>query len=148
MVTIAEIARWFAYRISSAYYRFIAVLTRRDKLLSGSERKFRALIESAPDPIVIVDWHGHIALVNAQFEKVFGLSRSQEVLGLNVTILVPERLRDRHRQHIKSLHEISPYPPDGRGQELLGSARERNRIPDRDQPERRSTASRACSSQR
>jgi diguanylate cyclase (GGDEF)-like protein/PAS domain S-box-containing protein len=119
VVTLAEIARWFVYRISSAYHRFWAIITRRDKLLSGSERKFRALIESAPDPIVIIDWHGHIALVNAQFEAVFGFSR-REVLGNNVSILIPERLRDRHRQHMKRYMKAPRTRPMGAGQDLLG----------------------------
>ena len=106
-------------RISSAFRSFWAVATRRDTLLSGSERKFRALIESAPDPIVIIDWHGHIALVNAQFEAVFGFSR-RAVLGRNVGMLIPERLRDRHHQHLKRYMKAPRTRPMGAGQELLG----------------------------
>ena len=80
MVTLSEIFRWFSFRISSVYYRLAAVLMRRDRLLVGSERKFRALLEAAPDAMVIVNWHGHIALVNAQAEKLFGYHR-REIVG-------------------------------------------------------------------
>jgi protein-histidine pros-kinase len=59
-------------------------------------RHFRALLEAAPDPIVIVDQKGSIALVNAQTEKVFGFSR-EELLGKPVEMLLPDRFRPSHR---------------------------------------------------
>ena len=129
MVTVAEIVRWFVYRISSAYYRFARAIMRRDKLLSGSERRFRALIEAAPDAMVIVNWHGHIALVNAQFEKIFGYPR-KEILGQNVGVLVPERLRDGHREHMRGFMKAPKTRPMGqRSSELLGRRKDGSEFP-------------------
>jgi len=62
------------------------------------DAKFRALLEAAPDAMVIVRTDGTIALVNAQTEKLFGYSR-EELLGASVDVLVPERLRGRHAGH-------------------------------------------------
>jgi PAS domain-containing protein len=59
---------------------------------------FQALLEAAPDAIVIVDQEGRIVLVNRQAEQLFGYER-QELLGQEIEILIPERLRAVHRRH-------------------------------------------------
>jgi PAS domain S-box-containing protein len=62
------------------------------------ETKFRALLEAAPDAIVIVDQRGTITIVNAQAERLFGYDRA-ELIGRSVEILVPPKHRDSHPRH-------------------------------------------------
>src|SRR6476619_6639989 len=119
MVTITEILRWIVYRISAFYYRVAGKLMRRDRLLSGSERKFRALLESAPDSMVIVNSHGHIALINAATERMFGFER-REIIGQPIGDLIPERFRAQHRQHLKGYTKDPQARPMGRNAELFG----------------------------
>ncbi|SNY37232.1 hybrid sensor histidine kinase/response regulator [Paractinoplanes atraurantiacus] len=60
-----------------------------------AELMFQGLLEAAPDAMVGVTEDGTITLVNAQTEKLFGYAR-KELLGRNVDILVPERVRAAH----------------------------------------------------
>src|SRR5580692_2106905 len=68
--------------------RNTALLQRQAEVLSKAEQKFRSLLEAAPDAMAVVDGTGHIVLVNAQVETVFGYRR-QELLGKSIGILVP-----------------------------------------------------------
>jgi len=59
-----------------------------------AERKFRTLLEGAPDAVVIVQDDGCIALVNGQTEQLFGYSR-YELIGQRADVLLAERCRGR-----------------------------------------------------
>jgi PAS domain S-box-containing protein len=91
--------------------------------LEASEAMFRGLLESAPDPIVIVDRDGHIILVNTQTEKVFGYGR-EDLLGRPIEILIPERFHRGHLSHRGSYSADPHTRPMGIGLDL--SARRRN----------------------
>lgn len=63
-----------------------------------AEERFRHVLESAPDAMVIVNQSGHIILVNSQAEEMFGYSRT-ELLGQPIELLVPLRARGRLPGH-------------------------------------------------
>ncbi|MBI5840149.1 MAG: PAS domain S-box protein [Chloroflexi bacterium] len=84
-----------------------------------SEEKFRALLESAPDAVVVVDRMGIIQVVNSQVEKLFGYNRA-EIVGQSIEILVPKHLRKRHIKHREEYYIEHPVRPMGIGLELFG----------------------------
>ena len=79
-----------------------------------AEAKFQALLEAAPDAMVVVDTEARMMLVNAQVERVFGYQR-QELLGQRIEMLVPQRLREQH-VHLRTDFFRAPHsrPMDGR----------------------------------
>ena len=60
-----------------------------------AEARFRALLESAPDAMIVANQDGVIELVNAQVERIFGYARA-ELLGKSTQMLIPQRFRERY----------------------------------------------------
>ena len=97
-------------------------------LAPQAEKPFRALLEAAPDAMVIVDGSGTIQLVNAQTESMFGYTR-EELLGRNVDILVPERFRGQHGVHRRAYSANGQVRPMGAGLDLYGLRRDGREFP-------------------
>ena len=84
-------------------YRAIGVkelavkVERTEHLLSESEERFRSLVDSATDAIVVADHRGSIVSWNRSASKLFGYA-DNEVIGQPLTLLMPARYRHAHEQ--------------------------------------------------
>ncbi len=76
---------------------FVDISRRRDseRKLRESEERFRMLVENAPDPLILVNEAGDVALANTEALQFFGYDR-QELAGLTIDQLIPKRYRKTH----------------------------------------------------
>jgi len=72
------------------------------RLEHAADAKFRSLLESAPDAMVIAEEGGMIALVNERVEALFGYSRD-ELLGQSIDLLIQTRLSELNEQAVSEL---------------------------------------------
>ncbi|MBW8331744.1 MAG: PAS domain S-box protein [Prolixibacteraceae bacterium] len=97
------------------------VITKRknaEEVLRQSEAKFRNLINSLPDPVLVVDSRGRIVFCNEIAMKTFDYN-IDEMLNCTMEDLIPKQFR---KQHINFRHEFNAEPKSramGVGKELF-----------------------------
>jgi len=88
----------------------------------------RAVFASAFDALIAIDESGTIHAANPAIEANFGY-RPDEVIGLNVTCLMPEPDRSRHHTYIGRYLETGERRVIGIGREVLGRRRDGSTFP-------------------
>ena len=98
---------------------------RESKLI---EARFRELLESMPDGIIMVNGSGHIVLVTTQAEKLFGYEPG-ELRGQPIEALLPRRFHGVHVGH-RSSYVLQPRVRTmGAGLELYGQRKDGTEFP-------------------
>ena len=92
------------------------------------EERFRQVVESAPNAMVMISQRGIIEMVNAQAERVFGYAR-KEMLGQSIEMLVPERFRRESSEPARLVLRRSGIPADGRRPRLYGLKKDGSEFP-------------------
>lgn len=102
-----------------------AVLTRP---LPWTSPEFRLAIEAAPTAMVLIDQTGQIVLVNAHTAELFGYAR-EELVGMRVEQLVPERSRARHPAFRSAYFEEPRARLMGAGRDLHALRKDGSEVP-------------------
>jgi PAS domain S-box-containing protein len=94
-----------------------------------AEARFRGLLESAPDGMIVVDGDGQIVIVNSQTERIFGYDR-EELIGQEIEVLVPDRYREIHVRHRHGYFRMpKTRPMGGASSSLTGRRRDGTEFP-------------------
>jgi two-component system cell cycle sensor histidine kinase/response regulator CckA len=102
--------------------------SRLEERAERSEQRYQSLVESASDAIVGADGDGRIVLWNASASRIFGYSL-EEALGMPVSHLVPEHLRDDHETDLRAcIRGSCPHGP-GKTVQKIGLRKDGSEFP-------------------
>jgi PAS domain S-box-containing protein len=125
LLVIADISAHRAAQVA------IQQLIEQESVARGRERenkRFRQLLDAAPDAIIEVDQEGKIVLLNKVTEDLFGYGRG-ELLGRPVEVLIPQDHRHRHQGHRDDYWANPSRRPMGGGLTLKGQRKDGSQFP-------------------
>src|SRR5262245_51536196 len=101
---------------------------RTEHLLNESEARFRSLVESAVDAIVVADHRGFIVSWNRSASTLFGYS-DQEAIGQPLTFLMAERHRLAHERSLEHMQSSGKMLATKPADELHGLKKDGTEFP-------------------
>ncbi len=90
--------------------------------------RFKSLLESAPDAMVIIDQTGRIVLVNRQAALLFGYAAG-DLVGQPVEVLIPQRFAHTHAGHRANFAAEPRTRSMGQGWELYALRADGTEVP-------------------
>ena len=126
--TLAILSDVTERRTAERALRTMMAEVKHELTAARADRRFRELLEAAPDAIMEVDREGRIVLLNVVTEKLFGYSR-EELLQRPVELLLPQELRGAHSGHRSEYWGNPSTRPMGSGLKLHGQRKDGTRFP-------------------
>ncbi len=93
-----------------------------------ADERFRLVVESAPNAMILVNKEGNITLINKQTEELFGYDR-RELIGHKLETLIPQRFRDGHPKHRDVFFTSPTVRSMGAGRELFAARKDGSEFP-------------------
>ena len=90
-----------------------------DEAVQGSEARYRAIVDSSPAAIICIDEYGIVQSVNPATKTILGYE-ADELLGANVSKIMPEYHAARHDGYIDAYLETGVAKIIGIGREVIG----------------------------
>jgi hypothetical protein len=113
---------------ASKIVRDISERNRAAAALLKSERRLRAIVETAVDAIITIDERGTIESVNQATQRLFGY-RAEEMLGQNVRMLMPEPYHGEHDQYLRNYLRTGHAKIIGIGREVTALRKDGTMFP-------------------
>jgi PAS domain S-box-containing protein len=106
----------------------ITPLRQTENALRESEARFRTLIQSAKDGVILGNEKGLIVGWNTGAANIFGYEE-EEILGKSISLIMPERYRDSHQRGMTRLAETGEGRVLGRTVEMHGRRKDGSEFP-------------------
>lgn len=106
------------------YSRVVRDITERKR----TEEALRSVVDHSTDALIIVNHHGIIQTFAGAARKIFGYTAS-EVVGQNVSLLMPEPWRGQHDTYIQNYLETKHAKVIGIGREVTGLRKDGTTVP-------------------
>ena len=97
LLILAVVLSWFAY---ASLHDDLVRREEAEAALRASEAKFSGILEIAADAVISVNDRQQILHYNSGAERIFGWS-ANEVLGRELSFLLPTRHRETHAAHVR-----------------------------------------------
>jgi two-component system sensor kinase FixL len=123
--------------LAPAFYREPATIREESSRVPSAQREangdladslYRAIVATAVDGIVVIDRNGAIRSVNSSTERLFDYT-SEELIGSNVNILMPEPYAGEHDSYIANYLRTGHKKIIGIGREVVGRRRDGSLFP-------------------
>jgi PAS domain S-box-containing protein len=113
---------------TSAVAEALAARQRAEEALAESQARTQAILDTAVDGIITIDDRGVVQTFNPAAERMFGY-RAAEVLGRNVSVLMPSPFREDHDRYIAQYLETGQGKIIGIGREVVGQRKDGTTFP-------------------
>ncbi len=111
---LTALALVYVQMLRVANARSERLVEQRTRELRERGERLRAILQTAPDAIIVADERGVVESVNPATERMFGYC-AEELIGRELTMLMPERLRELHRAGVRRYRDNGPGRTVGGG---------------------------------
>lgn len=115
-------------KMAIAYINNISSRKKASEDLAESKSRMAAIIETAVDGIITIGRKGIVESINPAAAKLFGYA-SEEVIGNNIKMLMPEPDKSQHDQYLKNHRTTKVKKIIGIGREVTGRRKDGTKFP-------------------
>ena len=112
----------------AGFFRDVSARKQTEDALIAKRARLQAILNTAIDGIITIDERGCIESFSPSAEKLFGYAAS-EVIGNNVSMLMPEPYRSEHDGHVKNYLDTGTQRIIGIGREVTGQRKDGSTFP-------------------